>query len=304
MNFSVGGSSSGYDKKRAIVDQYPNGSDFTCYCNPEKPWEAVIQKKVGSVAIILATVLPAILILVGLVLVSSMLFGKSAVQVAGRGDSAMARTLGGSSDSAQTGELVFKVGKKRIFGVFGALFFALFWNGIVSFLVYQVWEGWSKGSPEWFLTIFAVPFVLIGVGLICYFFYRLMALFNPKPELRLSADDLVLGRELDLAWEFKGPTRRVKKWNIFLQGIERATYRRGTDTRTDEQVFFEEEVVVTENQLEIISGRASIRIPADLVPSWKADNNEILWKIVQCGEIAKWPDIKEEDVIEVRAETL
>ena len=49
------------------------------------------------------------------------------------------------------------------------LFFTLFWNGIVSIFVYNVVKSYLDGRPEICLTIFLIPFVLIGLGLILFF---------------------------------------------------------------------------------------------------------------------------------------
>ena len=40
----VGGSSSGYNGKLSVVRRYPGGSRATCYVNPEKPSDAVLNR--------------------------------------------------------------------------------------------------------------------------------------------------------------------------------------------------------------------------------------------------------------------
>ena len=47
------------------------------------------------------------------------------------------------------------------------------------------------------------------------------------------------------------------------------------------------------------TGHASIALPVESVPTWKSDNNKIVWVIRVNGEIPRWPDLKEEFVIEV-----
>ena len=306
FNFSIGGSSSGRNEKEEIVARYPSGSDFTCYCNPERPWEAVIERKVGKVAIIIAIVCLVILAGIGLLILRMLFSGKpSQSDVSDIGDfrdfeSGSLASSTERSQPAQTGELVLEVGGKRVKGLLGAVFVALIVNGIAYLCFRNLWEGWGGGVN----TVVVVVFSLAGVGTILNVLYCLLALYNPKPKLRIAAADLVLGRELAVQWEISGASARIQKWSLFLVGSERVTYRRGTDRRTDEQVFYEEEIIVTESASEIASGRASIQIPVNLVPSWKANSNEIIWKIVQRGEIAKWPDIQGEDVVQMRTETL
>jgi hypothetical protein len=46
-------------------------------------------------------------------------------------------------------------------------------------------------------------------------------------------------------------------------------------------------------------GRVSITIPRDTMPTFKSKNNRIIWSLYVIGEIPRWPNLKEEFVIEV-----
>jgi hypothetical protein len=59
----VGGSSSGYDGKRAVVDQHPPGSQAVCYVNPGNPTEAVLNR--GLSAMMLWGLLALVFVLIG-----------------------------------------------------------------------------------------------------------------------------------------------------------------------------------------------------------------------------------------------
>jgi hypothetical protein len=66
------GSSSGYDSKAAVVNNYPPGKDTLCYVNPAAPNEAVISRDIDKVLYFIA-LFPLIFIIIGLVgLVSSL----------------------------------------------------------------------------------------------------------------------------------------------------------------------------------------------------------------------------------------
>gem|GEM_PF-2716050 len=64
------------------------------------------------------------------------------------------------------------VGGEGCLRVFCAIFLivelvaTLFWNGIVAVFLFQVLGGFHRGRPEWFLTIFLIPFLLVGLALI------------------------------------------------------------------------------------------------------------------------------------------
>ena len=123
---------------------------------------------------------------------------------------------------------------------FGMLAIALFWNGITSVFVYHALDSFRTSQPEWFLTIFITPFVLVGLGLIGGVFYQALAWRNPVLRVTAPADGVALGAELAFAWEFTGQTQRLRGLAIELQGLESATYTRGTNTVTDREVFARE----------------------------------------------------------------
>jgi hypothetical protein len=177
--------------------------------------------------------------------------------------------------------------------VAAAFFFAVFWNGIVSVFVWQAWGGWQRGDPDWFLTLFLIPFVLVGLGAAGSVIYFLLATFNPRPEVTLLDGPPRLGQELRIGWRFSGRTSRIRRLTISLEGREEATYRRGTDTVTDRETFFSRTLVETESRYEIPRGQTSLAVPDDTMHSFDGGNNKIIWELQVAGEIARWPDVDE-----------
>ena len=80
----------------------------------------------------------------------------------------------------------------------------LFWNGIVWLFFSDVIDSFQRGSPSWFLTIFLIPFVLVGIGLVVGVLYTFLTLFNPGTTLVLEPGELVLGEEATLRWSTSG----------------------------------------------------------------------------------------------------
>ena len=138
------------------------------------------------------------------------------------------------------------------------------------------------------------PFRLIGLVV-----YHLLALFNPRPALQLSSRTIPLGGAAELRWTFTGQTSRIRELTVTLRGVERATYREGTSTYTDESTFYELELYRTSALAEIASGQVGFLLPQDMMHSFGAENNKIIWRLDMRGDIKSWPDVKESFEIEV-----
>lgn len=294
----TGMSSGGYSGKRNVVDRYPPGALEKCFVNPEQPSEAVLYR--GMTKALWWGLFPLPFIAVGLLAFApARVFanatsrtgplkstGASKLPIRPAASAHLHGTLSGPTElrasSSRVGKLIFLI------------FFALFWNGIVSIFVRQVWEGISRGRPEWFLTIFLIPFVLVGLGCILAVVYTFLDLFNPRITLLVSSATVPLGGSVGVQWSFRGNVRRIRSLSITLEGVERATYRRGTDTTTDRHVFTKIPVVETADPAVISAGSGQIAVPGHLMHSFKAPNNEIAWSFKVKGSIPRFPDIGEE----------
>jgi hypothetical protein len=170
---------------------------------------------------------------------------------------------------------------------------ALFWNGIVWAILFNL------GKGEWFGRIFLSLFALIGAGLIALVIYQFLGLFNPRPILTASSVAVPLGGMLEVHWRFTGNVRRLAKLTISLEAREEATYRRGTSTTTDRNVFASITLADTTDRGQMSSGAAKAAIPRELMHTLTAPNNKILWTLRVAGDIPKWPDVSAEFVITV-----
>jgi hypothetical protein len=200
----------------------------------------------------------------------------------------------------ESGPMVLRAAYSRLGKAIGALLFAGFWNGIVSVFVIQVIHGAMRGSFEWFLAIFLIPFVLVGLGAIVFFIHSFLGVFAPKAKLTLSTGQIRLGDSVELDWEFTGRVHVIERLNICLEGCEEATYRRGTSTSTDRHVFARVPIITSSDVNEIRSGRARWQVPADSVPTFNARNNKIVWNLRVNGVIRRFPDIADSFAINIR----
>ena len=305
-------SSSNYDVRDDIVDRHEPGTETTCYVNPDNPSQAVIDRRWKSE--MWFGLFPLIFVLVGL----GGLVGVPVYRLrqAGRRDTtrqwlpdsgdeggAAAQTGAVAFDDTETaGSVTLRPTLRRWGKLAGMIVFALFWNGIVSVFVYQVVTGHMEGDPSWFLTIFMIPFVLVGLGVIGGVVYNALAVFNPVVELTVNTKQPALGETLNVDWRIDGAGGRLQSLKITLTGEERATYQRGTNTVTDEKQFAEIPLVDEHDRQKIRAGRgsASAAIPTDTMHTFEARRNEIRWKLVVHGDVPRWPDVKDEYTLTLR----
>ncbi|HKH45385.1 MAG TPA: DUF3592 domain-containing protein [Thermoanaerobaculia bacterium] len=285
-------SSSGYDGKAAIVARYPPGTQTTCWINPKNRTESVLSRDFSLSYLV--GLFPLIFVAAGAGGITwALRLGRKNPKDM-QGTAAVGSPFGVEipADAAQPRVLrpqLSPVGK-----LVGLIFVALFWNGIVSIFVFFAVDGWRSGHPEGCLIAFLVPFVLIGLGLIFGVFRQFLVLFNPRLELTLSRGTLVPGDPALLQWKIEGKAERVKRLKIVLEGCEEATYRQGTDTKTDREVFATIPVVDTDPSMQMAQGSARVQVPEDAMPSFKADRNKVVWKLKAACEIPGWPDSDDE----------
>lgn len=198
------------------------------------------------------------------------------------------RRVGLASSTSPAARLIF------------TLLFAAFWNGIVSVFLFDVIASFrGDGQRDWFGALFMVPFVAVGAGAILYFFYGLLALFNPRPHLSVSANPVRLDESLEVDWTTTGSVNRIRAWRVTLEGREEATYTRGTTTSTDRETFAVLEIAKGAGGSGFREGSGKATFPANAVHSFSGGHNRIAWVLKVHGDVPFWPDVEEEFEIEV-----
>lgn len=297
-------SSSGRSSKQAVVKAHPRGTEITCYVNPEKPWQAMRKRDLGWGALFALFPLPFIAIGVG---------GLWWMARNRKKKNRAKNPYLTESNKNDTGD--FKGHKKytqpeveftprgsRVKSLLGVFLFTTFWCGITSIFVVLAVKSWLRDDPEWFLTIFIIPFVLVGLGGIFYSGYRFLTLFSPAPTIKLKPSAIVMGGTADISWAVQGGIGSISHFSIYLVGEEEATYRQGTDTKTAEELFYEEALIDTSDPRKIARGSASIDLSASgtpIMPSWKGTHNRIKWSLIVIGKVRLWPDVLDDYEIEI-----
>ncbi len=295
----MGGSSSGHDRKAAVVRRYPPGLKTFCYVDPRDPTEAVLDR--GITGSFWWGLFPLIFVAVG---GGGIVFalrqgwnsqGRSNQAASGSGNAGSASPLAPQTSPAEApASVVLRPGAARLGKLAGAILVACFWNGIVSVFVAQAVQSWMRHKPEWFLMIFLIPFVAVGLVMVGFVIRCFLELFNPRPIVTLAPGAVRIGGTADVRWRLEGRAHVLRRLTLRIEGREEAQYRRGTNTVTDRSVFAAYELANATDRAAIRSGQARLTLPAGLMHSWAAPNNKIVWSLKVTGEIAWWPDLQQE----------
>lgn len=280
----VSGSSSGRAAKQRAVDAMPAGAVVPCWVDPDDPKEAVIRR--GLWVPFLLMLLPLVFVVVGVTI-----FVASRRSTASEAPSSLA-TLTAPTAAANNLNLTPEITPRGKF--LGLLTAAVIWNGITAFVVAKAWSDYREGALEGGLGTIAVVFALVGAALLLGVPYQFLALWNPRPSLRLEPEGrLILGEKARLRWRIVGGMGKVARLRLTLIGEEVATYRRGTSSYTDREVFERRVLLETTDSQQIQLGEVAIELPNDTMHSFDAPNNKIVWKLELHGEISRRPDVSD-----------
>lgn len=288
-----GGTSSGRANKQAVVDQYPAGSKAVCYVNPENPEDVVLSRAWTNAYLVGCFGL--LFFFAGLAVAIGMLRTARNMpkRIAGSSAGSVTYSTGGyvGTVDSQPQELKSSVNPKQT--LIGALVFTIIWYlvlGGVSWAFFKDGLGWDSLIPALILGVMLLG-GLIGVAGVVKGF---LGLWNPRVRLGMAPGALQLGATVALKWELDGDATRLQSLRILLQGTERATYRRGTNTSTDSAVFDKIVVAETTTVSDMRVGQIEFLMPEFTMHTLDLPNNKVQWVIRVEGSIPKWPDLEEE----------
>jgi hypothetical protein len=287
-------SSSGTAGKQKIVDAFPPGARVPCWVDPDHPDQAVLSLALSSAYLI--GLAPLIFVAIG--------FGGLALAVRpgraaayGEDDSPYGVPL----PATGTAPAELKPEASRVGMFFGLLVLALFWNGMVAALAGRLVTAWRQGQPTGCMALFLVPFALIGLGLIYGVGRQLLALFNPRPHLKLTPGVLIPGESAHLQWRLGSGGGGVRRVKIVLEGRKEGMVQSGASHRSTSVPFSTQPLVNSTQPAEIAGGGAvGFTLPAELPPSFEPGQDKIIWSLKVHCELALWPDSDDEFDIAVR----
>ena len=302
--------------------EFPKDSTRECFYNPDDPSDCVLDRTNQDQGWI-AFFLPIPFIAVGGGMLGFVLFGRwdNGKSISGSIASKRAKTRRSDGDGVMSGAalavqrggskvafdnpadqedaewsepLKLKPSSSRMKKAIGIGVFALLWNGFwVCFLFASDGLG-NFGWGQLGFGLFLIPFLLVGLLLIAGTLYSLLAIFNPTVEIAFSSGAVPLGGQVDIAWQLEGRFERVKKLTIEVIASQHATYQRGTDTVTDEEVFEKLPIAEATDVTDIAFGSKTVTIPIDSMHTFDAKRNKIKWRVMVHGKIPWAPDIAEE----------
>ena len=307
----TGAYSSGREEKEAILKQYDIGGKYTCWYDPTDPKVAVLVRGYSLFGWLMLAVPVTFLLVGGGGLIYRLLhWGKSAERRAAgnmatdlfdhRGRAAgdfPSIPVGADMTNSPGTRLKFRlpISTTATWALVSIAIFCLIWNGIVLGVGFFVWQGlFGPGPVEWVPLLFLIPFALVGIFLIGLFFRQLLITTGVgQTFVEISGHPLFPGERYDLLVSQAGRLR-MKSLVVLLVCEEAATYRQGTNTRTETRRVFQGEIFRREN-FDIHRGlpleeRCEVEIPAGTMHSFKSENNEVNWKIVVAGNVDRWPD--------------
>ncbi len=311
--------SSGREEKQRVLDRFVVDArrprEYPCWVDPSDPGNAVLVRGYSGWTWLTLIVPVSFMILGGGGLIYTVIpWGRSAERRAALTQRVQQHDLlngngharrefphipnGGDITNSPGTRLRFRlpIASSPAWAMIGTLTAALLWNGIVSvFLVIAV-GGYLRGEPDWLLTLFVVPFVLAGIGLIVLFVRQVLVTTGIGPTwVEISDHPLRPGGAYEL---FVSQPGRLKfnRLNVRLVCEEEATYRQGTNTRAESHVVHQQEVLRREDfQLHRglpFEAQCALDVPAAAMHSFRAEHNEIRWKLVVEGEVAGWPEYR------------
>lgn len=301
----------GVGDKQATVDAFLPDREYPCWYDPADPGVAVLQRGCDWWGALWFLVPVSCIVLGGAGLAYSMLhYGASAER-----RSAMAQRArldlfedGQAAEEAHpnvpdTALVTDSRGTRLSYRLPIAathawfLFFlgagSVAWNVITGLLVAGAAAAHGPADSLWGPILGLAPMVLIGAGLFCYFVYRLLVASGIGPTLvEISEHPLVPGRDYHLFLSQAGRLR-LASFQVLLVSEEQATYRQGTNRRTETRRVWQSKVFGA-NDIEIRPGRpfeveCKLEIPARAMHSFKADHNEINWLLIIEGKPRRWP---------------
>ena len=171
--------------------------------------------------------------------------------------------------------------------------FALLWNAVVVVLAIGAGLDLLGGTIDWWLFALLVPFLGVGIAGIALFIRRLVFATAIGPtQLEISDHPLLPGRHYDVLLT-QGGSGSFRTLEIALELEEQATFRQGTDTRTEQRVVWRQRVAGCDGVCPSPNSRfetqARVAIPADAMHSFTSAHNAVRWRLVVRGTPERWP---------------
>jgi hypothetical protein len=258
------------------------GTVTVCYVNPRSPKEAVLNRSLDPdvffwCAPLLFVVLPLLALVLGL-------------RNIGRPPAPEPDAL----PPPRPGARVIAPQSRSGCSIAVQLILLLFFAGTGAIVI--AIPGFRDSLPIRLFYLF--PLVMGTLFILRFLVYAILTSFNPRVTLTVSPGQAAPGETVELRWDSKGGTGRVKSFRIVLEGREETCIPSGKSTKIETAPFATIEVAKG-GPKDLRRGSATVTIPAPAMHSLVHGSRSIVWAFKVFGEIPHWPDVGEEYRYEV-----
>jgi hypothetical protein len=170
--------------------------------------------------------------------------------------------------------------------------FAVLWNAVVVVLAINAGLDLAGGRIDRLLVVLLVPFLVIGIAGITLFVRGLFLAAAVGPtQLEISDHPLRPGQRYEVLLA-QGGAGVLKELELALELEEQATFRQGTDTRSERLVVWRQVVATRRDvQLDPVSQfelQTLVQVPTDAMHSFMSEHNAVRWWLTVRGTPARW----------------
>lgn len=186
----------------------------------------------------------------------------------------------------------------------GLLVACLAWNGAVSVFVVMVIRSYLAGISDWPMMLFIVPFLVVGIALVIVFARLLRHTAGIGPTLvEISDHPLLPGHGYHLFLSQSG-NLKLKSISVSLICEEEAVFRHGTNARSESREVFRQSLYSGTSSIirpdEPLEAECDLPIPAEAMHSFRANHNQVQWKLIVHGKILGWQGFQRSFPVVVR----
>jgi Protein of unknown function (DUF3592) len=313
------------DSQKELLSRFDVGGFYPCWYNPDDPNQVVLVREKGLFALLMVLgSLPFILIGGAGSILALVHWGRSTEHVAAtwqkvkldrlmknspNSDDLPTVPVGIDMTNSPGTTLAYRlpINASPAWKLVGLLLAAIGWNAVVAVFATIGVNSVLLGDPDWLIIVCLVPFVLIGIFLFFLFLRRLfLATAVGTTFVEISDFPLYPGGCYRVLMHQAGRIR-VRSLTLNLICREVTCFREGTDTRiSTNEVFCRE--VFRRNRFDIQRGipfeaEVDLEIPANLMHSFRSENNEIRWRLSVEAKLTRRPDFKKEFHLIVHPQT-
>ena len=171
--------------------------------------------------------------------------------------------------------------------------FAVLWNAVLVVLAVNAGFDLAGGRIDRLLAVLLVPFLAIGIAGVTLFVRGLfLAAAVGTTQLEISDHPLRPDGRYEVLLA-QGGSGSLRELELALELEEQATFRQGTDARSERAVVWRQ-VVATRRDVELdpvarFELQASVHVPADAMHSFVSEHNAVRWRLMVRGTPARWP---------------